>query len=194
MSKDGTWTFDAHLSPGPHQFTAVETTFSGGVISTQSPYELVTGIVGQSYAVQEIDQSASGQVVATVNYAADGSPVGSSASGGISLQTGSAAGQVIRSSANDVMTGNGGSTTFAFSSGFGQDEITNFNYDSSSQPHDIISVPSGKLHSLAQVYHHITTALDGSAVLHLDQNDSIKIDGVTKADLITHPSDFRFHM
>jgi len=43
------------------------------------------------------------------------------------------------------------------------------------------------------VFHHTTTALDGSAVIHLDKSDSIKVDGVTKAQLIANAGDFRFH-
>lgn len=46
---------------------------------------------------------------------------------------------------------------------------------------------------MASLFHHITTALDGDAVIHLDRRDTIKVDGITKAELITHPSDFRFH-
>ena len=193
LSTNGTWSFDANVSPGQHEFTAVATTFGGSTTAAQSSYELSTGIVGKPYVFQEIDQNAAGKAVATISYASNGSVVGQSASGGVNLQSGTSAGQVIHSSSNDVMTGSGGSTTFVFTPGFGQDEITNFNYASGTQAHDIISVPKAEFQSMAQLFHHITTGLDGSAVLHLNPSNSIKIDGVTKAELITHSSDFRFH-
>ncbi len=106
---------------------------------------------------------------------------------------------MIRSSHNDVMTGDGtGSTSFVFRRGFGQDEITNFNYLNAAQSpggieHDTISLPQAAFQTIAQVLRHTTSALDGSAVIHLSRTDTIKLDGVTKADLITHPDVFRFH-
>jgi len=108
---------------------------------------------------------------------------------------GGGTGEVLQSQYNDVMTGDGtGSTTFLFKPGFGQDEITNFHHDNSAQPHDFISVPRSEFASMASLFHHITTALDGDAVIHLNRRDTIKVDGITKAELITHPSDFRFHL
>ena len=97
------------------------------------------------------------------------------------------------------MTGDGtGNTTFQFRRGFGQDEITNFQYLSAAQSptgieHDVVSLPQAAFSTMAQVMRHTTTSLDGSAVIHLSPTDSIKLDGVTKADLITHPNVFRFH-
>ena len=97
------------------------------------------------------------------------------------------------------MTGDGtGSTTFVFKRGFGQDEITNFDVlNATMNPtgleHDVISLPDTSFRNFAQVIRHTTTALDGDAVIHLNSHDSIKIDGVTKADLITHPNVVRFH-
>ena len=202
LPSDGSWSFDAHVSPGVHKFTAVETSFDGSTTTAQTAYQLVTGIVGESYSLQEVDLGVGGKILSTTNFDATGVAVGQSAFGGTNIQNATGPGQVLHSAANDVMTGKGGGTTFSFTPGFGQDEITNFSYGSGSvsasgastqQAHDIISVPVSQLQSLNQVYHHITTGLDGSAVLHLNPNDSIQIDGVTKAELIAHPSDFRFH-
>ena len=199
INNDGSWSFDAHVSPGTHTFTAVATSIAGQVADAQSAFSLVTGVVGSPYVYQELDHAASGSVAAVTSYAADGSVVQRSVNGGASINGGSASGEVIRSSYQDVMTGDGGgSTTFMFRRGFGQDEITNFNYLSAAQnpnriEHDVISLPQSVFHTVVQVMHHTTTALDGDAVIHLSRTDSIKVDGVTKADLITHPNVFGFH-
>ena len=199
VGEDGTWSFDAHVSPGHHQFTAVATSVNGLAAAAQSSFDLVTGVVGKPYVLQEIDHNAKGAVAATTSYAADGSVVGRNADGGATINGGSATGEVLSSSYGDVMTGDGtGSTTFQFKRGFGKDEITNFNYLNSTESplhveHDVISLPQAVFHRLAQVIRHTTSAFDGDAVIHLSQTDSIKIDGVTKADLITHPDVFRFH-
>ena len=199
VSPNGTWTFDAHVSPGQHEFTAVATSAAGVSANAQSPFDLVAGVVGKPFVWQEIDHGAKGAVVATRSYAQDGTVVGRSDDGGLSVNGGTATGQVFNSTYDDVMTGDGtGGTTFVFKRGFGQDEITNFNYlnptpDNGAVPHDVISLPQSVFTTLAQVIRHTTSALDGDAVIHLNKQDSIKLDGVSKADLITHSNLFRFH-
>ena len=199
INNDGSWSFDAHVSSGTHTFTAVATSIDGRVADAQSAFTLVTGVVGSPYVYQEFDHAATGAVAAVTSYAADGSVVQRSVSGGASINGGTSNGNVIRSSYQDVMTGDGGgSTTFAFRRGFGQDEITNFNYLSAAASptgveHDVLSLPQSAFHTVGQVLAHTTSALDGDAVIHLSRTDSIKIDGVTKADLLTHPNVFGFH-
>ena len=131
--------------------------------------------------------------------AADGTVASRSNNGGPTVNGGSSTAEVIRSAYDDVMTGDGtGNTTFQFRRGFGQDEITNFNYLNATQSpagieHDVLSLPQAVFQHLAQVMRHTTTARDGDAVIHLSPSDSIKLDGVTKAELVTHPDVFRFH-
>ena len=127
---DGSWSFDAHVSPGVHKFTAVETNFDGSTTTAQTAYQLVTGIVGESYSLQEVDLGVGGKTLSTTNYDAAGVAVGQSAFGGTNIQNATGPGQVLHSAANDVMAGKGGGTTFSFTPGFGQDEITNFSYGS----------------------------------------------------------------
>ena len=199
INGDGSWSFDAHVSAGTHTFTAVATSINGQVADAQSAYTLVTGVVGSPYVFQEIDHAASGSTVATTSYAADGTVANRSVEGGATIKGGSASGQVVRSGYQDVMTGDGtGSTTFLFRRGFGQDEITNFNFTDAVKSitgveHDTLSLPQSVFHTASQVMRHTTSALDGDAVIHLSPTDSIKLDGVTKADLLTHPEVFRFH-
>lgn len=191
LSSGGVWTFDAHVSPGTHEFTAVVTNLAGVSTAVQSTFELVTGIGGQTFVYQEIDHSGAGAAIATTSYAADGSVVSHNVSDGVNEIAGTDRGQVLRSVGDDVMTGVGGNTTFLFKQSFGRDEIGDFNV--AGPTHDYISLPHSDFVSLAAVFHHTTTALDGSAVIHLDKNDSIKVDGVTKAQLIANTGDFRFH-
>ena len=199
LNGDGSWSFDAHVAAGTHTFTAVATANDGSVAEAQSAFTLVTGIGGGPAVYQEIDHAASGGVVAVTAYGADGQVVNRNLNGGPTINGGTSNGKVIRSSQNDVMTGDGtGSTTFLFNRGFGHDEITNFSYASAVKSvtgieHDVLSLPQAALHSVGQVMRHTTTALDGDAVIHLSPTDAIKLDGVTKADLMTHPNVFAFH-
>jgi hypothetical protein len=199
LNPDGSWSFDAHVAPGTHTFTAVATASDGSVAEAQSAFTLVTGIGGGPAVYQEIDHAASGGIVAVTAYGADGRVVNRNLNGGPTINGGTSNGKVIRSSQNDVMTGDGtGSTTFLFNRGFGHDEITNFNVASAVKSvtgleHDVLSLPQAALHTVGQVMRHTTTALDGDAVIHLGPTDAIKLDGVTKADLMTHPNVFAFH-
>ncbi len=199
INGDGSWTFDAHVAAGTHTFTAVATASDGAVAEAQSAFTLVTGIVGGSSVFQEIDHAASGGTVAVTSYAADGSVSNRNVDGGATINGGSSKGKVIHSSQQDIMTGDGtGSTTFSFKPGFGHDEITNFNYVNAVKSvtgieHDALSLPQSVFHTVSQVMRHTSMALDGDAVIHLGPTDSIKLDGVTKADLITHPNVFTFH-
>ncbi|HEX4766232.1 MAG TPA: hypothetical protein VH414_08135 [Lichenihabitans sp.] len=189
----GAWTFDAHLGPGTHELTAIATNVVGQSSVADSSYSLVTGINDQPYVYQEIDHDGSGAVVRISDYAADGTLASQRRSNGnhTNMIVGSQPGQILRSVENDLMTGGGANTTFVFTSHFGRDEITNFT--ASGSTHDFISLPRAEFASVAAVLRHTTTALDGSAVIHVDPRDSIKLDGVTKAQLLTHPNDFRLH-
>ena len=199
INNDGSWTFDAHVSAGTHQFTAVATSTGGQTAVSQSAFTIVAGVVGSPYVYQEIDHAANGNVAATTSYAQDGTVVNRSNNGGSTVNGGSSTGEVLTSTYNDVFTGDGtGNATFVFKHGFGQDEITNLNYLNATQSptgieHDVISLPQAVFQTMAQVMRHTTSALDGDAVIHLSRTDTIKLDGVTKAELITHPDVFRFH-
>ncbi len=193
LSAPGAWVFDAHLSPGTHTLTAIATNVTDQSSVAESPYSLVTGINNQPYVYQEIDHDGSGAVVRISDYASDGALVSQRRSNGNHTNTivGSQPGQILRSVENDLMTGGGANTAFVFTSNFGRDEITNFIVSGST--HDFISLPRADFASVAAVLRHTTTALDGSAVIHVGPSNSIKLDGVTKAQLLTHPNDFRLH-
>lgn len=196
INDDGSWSFDAHISAGTHQFTAVATSKVGQTAVSQSAFTIVAGVVGAPYVYEEIDRGLNGEMAATTSYGADGSIVGRSNGGGLTIKGGVSTGEVRRSLHNDVFSGDGtGATTFVFTHGFGQDEITDFHATQSPAgiEHDVISLPHGVFQTVAQILQHTTSALDGDAVIHLSRTDTIKLDGVTKADLVTHPDVFRFH-
>ncbi len=88
IGADGTWTFDAHVSPGYHQFTAVAVGLNGIAAAAQSPFDLRTGVVGQPFVYQEIDHNIDGSVAATTSYAKDGTVVGRNNGGGSTVSVG----------------------------------------------------------------------------------------------------------
>ena len=69
------------------------------------------------------------------------------------------------------------------------DEITNFHVAKAS--HDFLDLSNGPFSSIAQVLRH-TSTVQGSATIHLDQDSTVTVDGVTKAQLAQHHNVFFF--
>ena len=215
-AQSGFWAFNVNLSAGTHTFHAVATDVAGAQAAADSSFTLVTGITGKNYVYQETDHDASGAVTAVTNYASNGVQVDQiqyddngaftshdhyASSGALLTETlrnrdgthavsSAASGQVLHSVHDDLMTGGGSNTHYVFSPHFGRDEITDFTARGPS--HDIIDLPASDFANGAAVLHHTTTALDGSAVIHVGQS-SIKLDGVSKAALVLHPQDVLLH-
>ena len=57
--------------------------------------------------------------------------------------------------------------------------------------HDTLNLSDTSLLTLAQVLHH-TTMSDGSATIHMGNDQSVTLTGVTKAQLAANPHDFVF--
>ena len=93
---------------------------------------------------------------------------------------------------NDIMTGGGGNT-FVFKPGFGNDTITDFHAaDRSGTPHDVIRISNSLFTGWKQLQTDITDTAHG-AVIQVDTNDTITLNGVTKAQLLAnHFVDFHF--
>jgi hypothetical protein len=104
--------------------------------------------------------------------------------------TGAADGLTLHSIGQDVMTGGGVRETFAFTPGFGRDEISDFVVGG--PDHDTIDLSATRYRSLAGLLSHTTMGDDGSATIHLNPHDAITIDGVSKAQLKAHPQDVAF--
>ncbi len=100
-------------------------------------------------------------------------------------------GQTLDSISNDTFYSKGGTNTFVFTPHFGADTITSFVLGGAH--HDTISLPDSAASRLGAILAHATTDAAGDATLHLDQRDSITIQGVSVAELKQHRSDFTLH-
>ena len=191
VNGNGTWNFSADIGVGDfNALTAVATDASGMSAKAKSPYELVTGIRGAPYRAQEFDYTADGSYGYT-DYARNGTPLVAAADTGNNTHTitGLANGQTLYSIGNDVMTGGGVAERFVFVPAFGHDEVTDF--FAPGPAHDTVDLSNTGLRGLAAVLRH-TTMSGGSATIHVNPQDSITLDGVTKAQLHAHPNDFAF--
>ncbi len=83
-----------------------------------------------------------------------------------------------------------GEKAFVFTEHPGQAIVSSFAV--SGDAHDTLSLPSSEFASLAAVLHN-THNVGGDAVIAMTPTDSITIQGVTKAQLRTHPGDFSLH-
>lgn len=163
---------------------------SGATAMANSSYELLTGITGQPYRAVEYDYTQDGSF-AYIEYARNGAGLVYALDNGDNSHAifAMADKQTLQSIGNDIITGGGAQETFMFTRGFGQDEITDFSV--AGRSHDIINLSSMHFSTLAQVLLH-TTMSNGSAEIHLNPHDTIKLDGVNLAQLTTNPKDFVF--
>ncbi len=191
VNADGTWTFKHTFGAGDHaKLTAVATAASGTTASAAAPYELVTGVAGQPYRALEYDYAADGSYGYT-EYSNLGKPlvVATNNGDGTHTVTANANGQVLYSAGNDTLTGGGSSETFVYLPGSGRDVVTDF--QAAGQGHDVLDLSNTHLNTLAQVLNS-TTVSGGTATIHVNRQDTITLDGVSRADLKAHRSDFLF--
>ncbi len=185
------WTFTDNLGSGDYaNLTAVASTASGKTASASAPYELVTGISGEPYRALEYD-AAPDNTFSYTEYSNVGKPLVTAVINGDGTHTitASADGQDLYSAYNDTMTGSGSGERFVFLPGFGRDVVTDF--DVAGPGHDVVDLSSTGLGTLAKVL-SATTMVDGNATIHVDKQDTITLDGVTKAQLKARPGDFVF--
>ena len=189
LNGDGTWTFQSSLGAGDYAgLTAVATNAQGTTASATAPYELVTGVTGAPYRAIEYDYSSNGSYGYT-EYGRNGTPLVYALDNGDSTHTifAMANHQTLASIGNDVMTGGGVSETFTFQPHAGHEEVTDFL--AAGLGHDTLDLSATHLTTLAQVLQH-TTMHAGSAVIHLNPQDTITLDGISKTQLKAHPHDF----
>ncbi len=191
VSSNGTWTFKTDLGSGDYaDLTAVATAGSGATASATAPYELVTGISGEPYRALEYDAAPDDNFSYTEYSSVGKSLVVATYNGdGTHTITTSTNGQDLYSAYNDTMTGAGNNETFVFLPSFGQDEVTDFTVAGAG--HDYLDLSGTQFHTLAQALNH-TTMSGGNATIHVDKQDTVTLDGVTKAQLKAHPGDFLF--
>ena len=188
VNGDGTWTFQGNIGPGDFAaINAVAMDAQGSTASATAPYELVTGVTGQPYRAIEYDYTSDGSYSYT-EFGRNGNEVASSIDNGDNTHSAEAfvSGQVLSSIQNDVMTGDGYSERFVFNPHFGHDEITNFVVGGAG--HDVVDLTGTRFSSIQQVLNH-TNMVDGSATIHLNPQDSITLDGVSKTQIKSYTQD-----
>lgn len=185
----GRWTFGANLGTGDYaHLTAVVTASNGTTATATAPYDLVTGVRGAPYRALEYDDATDGSTSYKA-YGQDGTALVTATTtidGGHTIES-VADGQRLYSIHDDVMTGGGSNEQFVFFPHFGQDEITDFRVAGAG--HDVVDLTNTQFHTLAEVLHHTVTS-HGSAEIQVNRQDSITLDGVTKAELKAHRNDF----
>jgi len=97
-------------------------------------------------------------------------------------------GQTLHSIGADTMTGTGYNDGFVFSPSFGHDTVTNFNV--AGPGHDVLSLPQAEMANLAQIIGSADT-VNGDTTLHINQHDSITLQGVSVAEIKANPNDFK---
>lgn len=192
VAGDGTWTFTDDLGQGTYdQLTAVATDAAGNSAAAAADFDLLTGVTGRRYIAKTTATDATGAVTSVTTTARDGS-IGSqtlSNGDGTATSTGYEDRQALFSIGNDVMTGNGQRDNFVFGPAMGHAVVTDFVMGGSG--HDTITLSHGDFDSIAQVLHS-TTMDHGSAVIDVSTDDTIRLVGVTKAQLIGHKADIAF--
>ena len=181
VNADGTFDFTALIGPQLKGFiTATETDSLG--FQTQAAFR--PALQGGAdphvdrYMVTPTDTTYTGSTY----YAADGSH----------RITVAAPGQTVVSESSDTFL-NGGApeTTFVFNPGYGRDIVRQFRVDGTD--HDTINLSSSDFTSLAQVLRATHNSSGGAVITDPSTGDTIKIAGISKAQLFHNLADFTFH-
>ncbi len=187
-----TFSFKSNIGAGDtSSLYAVAKDASGASATALAPYELVTGVQGASYKAIEYDFTPDGSYGYT-EYDSRGNVLVAAFDNGGNTHTiegNGQSGQTFFSIANDKIDAYGRSENFVFSAGFGKDVLADF--IAGGDGHDTLDLSNTNLSSLVDVLRH-TTGGPGGAVIHAGGDDTIKLQGVTKAELKAHPNAFVF--
>jgi serralysin len=86
----------------------------------------------------------------------------------------------------DTLTGGPGLDTFVFAPNFGHDRIADYH------PGEDILQFNQVFTNFGDLLAHTADDTSGNAVIAANANDTVMLDGITKAILQQHPSDFQF--
>lgn len=171
---------------------------------------LFTGVTGQPYTSYDYHYNAAGHLVEKQYLGVTDKPYSSyedlydpsgkiayihyANNDGSDTFVGREAGLIFApASLNDAFTGGEGSETFAFGSGFGKATITDFAKHLTGSSHDTLSLSSSSISSFNEMLAATTFAPSG-ATIHVDQDDTITLSGLTQAEMSANPGDFSFHV
>ncbi|MGI4768919.1 MAG: beta strand repeat-containing protein, partial [Janthinobacterium lividum] len=185
LNGDGTFTFRDRV--GSHQqgfITATETDATGVSASSSATFSLDRDPARSHFvaSVYQYDQGGS-EIIGVSRYRRNGSDV-------VQIDAG---GQTLTSGFADTFNNHGApSTTFVFNSGYGLDSINQFRVDG--DDHDTISLLGSDFHnSIAAVLHNTVDTQHGVAISDPTSGDTVRLTGITKAELVHNRQDFTFH-
>ena len=161
---------------------ATETDADGAQNSGQADYSLQGGLSG-TFTARQTRYTADGSAeTAVTRFRDDGSRV-------VNIKN---SGATYTSSFFDTFQNNGApNDTFVFTPNHGLDTIKLFRVEG--VDHDTISLPQSDFTSMAQVLQNTTGQGGNSRILDPVTGDTIRLVGVTKAQLTANQGDFAFH-
>ncbi len=192
VGADGSWAFTHDFGHGLlDHLTAVATDGAGNSAAASAAYGLDTAVPGRPNLSTTTARDAGGAITSVTTRMADGTIGAQTVSNGdgTATSTGYENGQALFSIGNDVMTGTGYRENFVFQPTMGHARITDFVVAGAG--HDTITLSHQDFLNIAQVLNS-TTMNHGSAMIHISADDTIRLAGVTKAQLVQHRGDFAF--
>ncbi|WP_237482531.1 hypothetical protein [Lichenibacterium dinghuense] len=161
----------------------IDGSFSYGAL-VPAQFDLTGGITGKRYtAEQNIYNSDGSSVLSSTYFREDGSRA-------VNVLTG---GQTFSSSYEDTFLNHGApENTFVFNSGFGSDLIRQFRVNG--EDHDTLSLAGGDFHnSIAEVLHNTSNVGGAAVITDPTTGDTIRLAGVSKAQLVHNQAALSFH-
>jgi hypothetical protein len=161
-------------------YSSVEFDYASGKL-VDSIYDY-TDVKGQTYYADQVEYNANGVKELTTYDLNNGNH----------NIVGSASGLTLVSLGDDMMTGGGSGEHFVFNAIYGHDSITDFAAHDSGASHDIISLPRTEFANFAAMTAAATNA-GANVVITAKDGDTLTLDGLSKATLLTLAADFTFH-
>ncbi len=185
LNGDGTFAFADRVGPHTQTFiTATATDGAGGTVLASPQFSLQAGITGVGPVAQQDSYNADGSAVTSSSlFHRDGSRT-------VKVQ---ASGQSLPSGFFDTFRNNfAPDNTFVFDPGFGLDVVTGFRVDGTD--HDTVSLLGSDFgNSIAEVLRNTHDAGGSAVISDPTSGDTIKLAGITKAQLRENRGDFAFH-
>ncbi|WP_165361300.1 beta strand repeat-containing protein [Lichenibacterium ramalinae] len=184
VAADGSFAFRDKVGPHLQGFiTATETDGVGATTSVQTPYSLQAGIKGAGFVAQQVLFNPDGsEAIGLTNLHRDGSSTVKVGDGGQTFQT---------DFFTTFLNGSAPDNTFVFNQGHGLSVVDGFRANGTD--HDTISLPSADFANVADVLRNTHNTAGGAAITDPVSGDTIRIAGVSKAELKANPGDFKFH-